>query len=83
MILGHKPDARTLCAFFGRTIRQVGAAPRYLLSDKERMFRCCTGTGRQEPLDDGDAAMLAHGSVAQLDPSPPAEAEGGGNSWIP
>jgi len=34
----RKPDAQALCAFLGRTISKVGAAPRHLISDQESMF---------------------------------------------
>ena len=37
-VFARKPDARALCAFLGRTIHQVGEAPRHLISDQESMF---------------------------------------------
>jgi putative transposase len=40
MVFERKPDSRTLRSFLGRTIRQVGTAPRHLISDKESMFFC-------------------------------------------
>jgi len=69
MVLGHKPDARTLCAFFGRTIRQVGATPRYLLSDTESMFisrryrRWC----RRRGIKPRYGAVGKHGSIAIIE----------------
>ncbi len=69
MVLGHKPAARTLCAFFGRTIRQVGATPRYLLSDKESMFksrgyrRWC----RRRKIRLRYGAVGKHGSIAIIE----------------
>ena len=39
-VFERKPDSRTLRSFLGRTIRQAGAAPRHLISDKEAMFFC-------------------------------------------
>ncbi len=68
-MLTHKPDARTLCAFFGRTIRQVGATPRYLLSDKEGMFtsrgyrRWC----RRRRIRLRYGAVGKHGSIAIIE----------------
>jgi len=69
MVLGHKPDDRTLCAFFGRTIRHVGATPRYLLSDKESMFmsrgyrRWC----RRRGIRIRYGAVGKHGSIAIIE----------------
>ena len=69
MVLGHKPDARTLCAFFGRTIRRVGATPRYLVSDKESMFmsrgyrRWC----RRRKIRIRYGAVGKHGSIAIIE----------------
>jgi hypothetical protein len=69
MVLGYKPDARTLCAFFGRTIRHVGATPRYLLSDKESMFksrgyrRWC----RRRGIRIRYGAVGKHGSIAIIE----------------
>ena len=69
MVLGHKPDARTLCAFFGRTIRHVGTTPRYLLSDKESMFksrgyrRWC----RRRGIRFRYGAVGKHGSIAIIE----------------
>jgi putative transposase len=37
-VFEQKPDARTLCAFLARTIRQVGSTPRHVISDQESMF---------------------------------------------
>jgi transposase InsO family protein len=69
MVLAHKPDARTLCAFFGRTIRHVGTTPRYLLSDKESMFksrgyrRWC----RRRGIRFRYGAVGKHGSIAIIE----------------
>jgi len=69
MVLGHKPDAQTLCAFFGRTVRNVGATPRYLLSDKESMFmsrryrRWC----RRRGIKFRYGAVGKHGSIAIIE----------------
>ena len=68
MVLGHKPDARTLCSFLGRTARQAGI-PRYILSDKESMFmsrgyrRFC----RRRGIKLRYGAVGKHGSIAIIE----------------
>ncbi len=38
MVFEGKPTSRTLGAFLGRTIRDIGTTPRYFLSDMESTF---------------------------------------------
>ena len=69
MVLEGKPTSQTLRAFLGRTIGQVGTAPRYLLSDKESMFmskgyrRWCRRRGIRLRY----GAVGKHGSIAIIE----------------
>lgn len=35
-----RPDCRSVCAFFGRSIRRVGTAPKYVVCDRDSIFDC-------------------------------------------
>ena len=58
-----------LCAFLGRTTRQVGTVPRYLVSDKEKVFvsrryrRWCRRRGIRLRY----GAVGKHGSIAVIE----------------
>jgi hypothetical protein len=39
-IFANRPDCRTICAFLGRTVHQAGAAPKYIVCDRESIFDC-------------------------------------------
>jgi transposase InsO family protein len=65
-VCDQKPDAQALCAFLGRTIAKVGAAPRHLISDQESMF---TSDGfrawcRRRGIRLRYGAVGKHGSIA-------------------
>ena len=62
----QKPDARALCAFLGRTIGKVGAAPHHLISDQESMFTSdgFRGWCRRREIRLRYGAVGKHGSIA-------------------
>jgi hypothetical protein len=63
------PDSRTLRSFRGRTIRQVGTAPRHLISDKESVF-VCKGFRRwcrRRKIQIRYGAVGKHGSVSIIE----------------
>jgi transposase InsO family protein len=68
-VFATKPDARALCSFLGRTIRNAGAAPRHLISDKESMFtsNAFRGTCRRRGIRLRYGAVGKHGSVAIIE----------------
>jgi hypothetical protein len=35
-----RPDCRSVCAFFGRSIRRVGTPPKYVVCDRDSIFDC-------------------------------------------
>ena len=61
-----KPDAQALCAFLGRTIGRMGAAPRHLISDQESMFTSdgFRGWCRRRGIRLRYGAVGKHGSIA-------------------
>jgi transposase InsO family protein len=69
MVFERKPDSRTLRSFLGRVIRDVGAVPRHLISDKESMFFCegfrqwCRRRGIRVRY----GAVGKHGSIAIIE----------------
>jgi transposase InsO family protein len=69
IVLSKRLGARTLCAFLGRTTWQVGVFPRYLLSDKEKVFvsrgyrRWC----RRRRIRLCYGAVGKHGSIAIIE----------------
>jgi putative transposase len=68
-VFAAKPDARALCSFLGRTIRNVGAAPRHLISDKESMFTSDEFRGwcRRRKIGLRYGAVGKHGSIAIIE----------------
>jgi hypothetical protein len=69
MVFEQKPDARALCAFLGWTIRQAGAAPQHLISDRESVF-CCDGFRawcRRRGIRLRYGAVGKHGSIATVE----------------
>ena len=66
MVFEKKPGSRTIRSFLGRTIRQAGGSPRYLVSDKGSQFFChgfkswCQRRGIRPRF----GAVGKHGSVA-------------------
>jgi len=65
-VFEQTPDARTLCTFLERTIKQTGAAPRHLISDKESMFTSGEFRGwcRRRRIGLCYGAVGKHGSIA-------------------
>jgi putative transposase len=65
-VFERKPDAAALCAFLGRTIRRVGAAPRHLISDKEGMLTSNVFRGwcKRRGIRLRYGAVGEHGSIA-------------------
>jgi putative transposase len=39
-VFARRPDCRAVCAFLGRAIRDAGAAPKYIICDRESIFDC-------------------------------------------
>ncbi len=69
MVFERRPDSRTLRSFLGRTIRNAGAVPRHLISDKESMFFCegfrewC----RRREIQVRYGAVGKHGSISIIE----------------
>ena len=65
-VFERKPDARALCAFLGRTIGKIGAAPRHLISDQESMFTSdgFRGWCKRRRIALRYGAVGKHGSIA-------------------
>jgi transposase InsO family protein len=66
MVFEKKPDSRAIRSFLGRTIRQAGGSPRYVVTDKGSQFFCdgfkswCKRVGIRPRF----GAVGKHGSVA-------------------
>ena len=39
-LFSDRPDCRTICTFLGQTVHQAGAAPKYIVCDRESIFDC-------------------------------------------
>jgi transposase InsO family protein len=39
-LFANRPDCRTICTFLGQTVHQAGAAPKYIVCDRESIFDC-------------------------------------------
>ena len=39
-VFSDRPDCRTICTILGQTVHQAGAAPKYIVCDRESIFDC-------------------------------------------
>jgi transposase InsO family protein len=68
-VLGQQPNSAAVRAFLSRTIRDAGAAPRYVITDQGKQFRCreflrwCRRRGIVQRF----GAIGKHGSIAVIE----------------
>ena len=69
-IFAHRPNCRKVCCFLGQVIRRAGAAPKYIICDRESIFDCdafrrwVKRKGIQPPRY---GAVGKHGSIAVVE----------------
>ncbi len=69
-VFAARPDCRGVCAFLGRTVARAGAAPRYIVCDRDSIFDC--GAFRRWVKRKGIkppryGAVGQHGSIAVVE----------------
>jgi transposase InsO family protein len=69
-VFANRPNCRDVCTFLGSVIRRVGAAPKYIVCDRDRIFDCdafrrwVKRKGTEPPRY---GAVGKHGSVAVVE----------------
>lgn len=69
-VFADKPSCRELCTFLGRAVRRIGAAPKYIVCDRDSIFDCnafrrwVKRKGIQPPRY---GAVGKHGSIALVE----------------
>lgn len=69
-VFAKRPDCRTVCAFLGRTIRDAGRMPKYLVCDRDCIFDCQAFRSwvyRQGIQPPRYGAVGKHGSIAVVE----------------
>ena len=69
-VFADHPDCRTICAMLGHTIRQAGAAPKYIVCDRDSIFHCDafqSGVKRKGIKSPRYGAIGKHGSIAVVE----------------
>jgi len=69
-VFAKRPDCRAVCVCLGQSVRRLGAAPKYIICDRESIFDCATfrqwakRKGIQPPRY---GAVGQHGSIAVVE----------------
>ena len=80
-VFHSKPDSRSVRAFLGRALMRAGAAPKYLICDKDSIFWCDAFKRwcKRRRIRPRFGAVGQHGSIAVVR-TPHQDDEGRGNS---